>query len=56
MTIVTWVKCPKCENEFYFSAELERYNFKAACPFCKTSFKVEEAKLVIRSSPVISIK
>ncbi len=50
------VVCPDCEQEFLVSPQFERYKIAAKCPFCEKEFGIEEAKKVVRPSPILLVK
>ncbi|HEX2386705.1 MAG TPA: hypothetical protein VHL99_09080 [Candidatus Binatia bacterium] len=50
------VICPGCNEEFLVSPQFERLKIAAKCPFCDKEFKVEEAKKIVRPSPMLLIK
>lgn len=50
------VICPGCEQEFLVSPQFERYKIDAKCPFCEKEFSIQEAKKVVRPTPILLVK
>jgi uncharacterized Zn-finger protein len=49
------VVCPGCDQEFLVSPQFEKYNIAAKCPFCEKEFSIQEAKRVVRPSPILLV-
>jgi len=50
------VICPGCDEEFLVSPQFERMKIPAKCPFCEKEFPIEQAKKVVRPSPILLVK
>lgn len=50
------VVCPGCDEEFLVSPQFERMKIPAKCPFCEKEFSIEQAKKVVRPSPILLVK
>ncbi|HEY7321046.1 MAG TPA: hypothetical protein VIE89_26060 [Candidatus Binatia bacterium] len=50
------VVCPGCDQEFLVSPQFERLKIAAKCPFCEKEFPIEQAKKVVRPSPILLVK
>jgi ribosomal protein S27E len=50
------VVCPGCDEEFLVSPQFERMKIAAKCPFCEREFPIEQAKKVVRPSPILLVK
>jgi uncharacterized protein (DUF983 family) len=48
------VVCPGCDQDFLFAAVLMK--IAAKCPFCEKEFPIEQAKKVVRPSPMLLVK
>ena len=49
------VVCPGCDEEFSFRPS-SRMKIPAKCPFCEKEFPIEQAKKVVRPSPMLLVK
>ena len=47
------VVCPGCDEEFLVSPQFERRKIPAKGPFCEKEFPIEQAKKVVRPSPML---
>jgi DNA-directed RNA polymerase subunit RPC12/RpoP len=48
MAKIFWIKCPKCEKDFYASLiDFRNQDRKLMCPFCQERFLDKEAKEII---------
>lgn len=50
------ITCPDCDQEFLVSPQFERLKIAAKCPFCEKEFAIEEAKKIVRPSPILLVK
>ena len=50
------VECPGCDEVFLVSPQFERMKIPAKCPFCEKEFPIEQAKKVVRPSPMLLVK
>ena len=50
------VVCPGCDQEFLVSPQFEKMKIAAKCPFCEKEFPIEQAKKVVRPTPMLLIK
>ena len=50
------VECPGCDEVFLVSPQFERMKIPAKCPFCDKEFPIEQAKKVVRPSPMLLVK
>lgn len=50
------VICPGCDGEFLVSPQFERLKIAAKCPFCDKEFAIEQAKQVVRPTPILLVK
>lgn len=46
MVMMFWVRCPKCEDDFYAHAELRGTDYELLCPYCSNRFKEQESPKV----------
>jgi hypothetical protein len=50
------VTCPGCDQEFLVSPQFEIMKIAAKCPFCDKEFPLEQAKKLVRPSPMLLVK
>jgi hypothetical protein len=56
MACYIYVVWPGCDEEFLVSPQFERMKIPAKCPFCEKEFPIEQAKKVVRPSPMLLVK